>query len=331
MPQTLWGLHMAEIEQNLPIKENFIGIGWSEMGDLSSLPKEREAFKERLTEEYPDAKTGAIPVWAGVLYRFVHEMAVGDVVIYPGKIDRIVHLGIVKGDYEYHDSMGYPHMRKVKWIRHLPRANFSQAALYEIGSAITLFLVTTHADEFLAAMEGKETNALATDEASAEEVSSQVEETTDDFIIKRLKGKLTPYDFEKFIAHLLTCMGYHTRVTQQSGDGGIDVIAHRDELGFEPPIIKVQCKQTLEQIGRPKVQQLHGAIEQGEYGLFVTLGGYSPDARTYERSKSNLRLIDGTELAELIYAHYEAFDSRYKTLLPLKRSYLPGAPIGTAD
>lgn len=26
---------------------------------------------------------------------------------------------------------------------------------------------------------------------------------------------------------------------------GIDIIAHRDELDFEPPIIKIQCKQIL--------------------------------------------------------------------------------------
>jgi predicted Mrr-cat superfamily restriction endonuclease len=70
-------------------------------------------------------------------------------------------------------------------------------------------------------------------------------------------------------------MGYHARVTQASADGGIDVIAHRDGLGFEPPIIKVQCKQTLSTNGRPDVQKLYGAIEKEEKGLFVTLGSFS--------------------------------------------------------
>jgi restriction system protein len=154
--------------------------------------------------------------------------------------------------------------------------------------------------------------------------SAQVEETTEDFIIKRLKSSQTPYQFEHFVAHLLKCMGYHSRVTQASGDGGIDIIAHRDELGFEPPIIKVQCKQILSTIGRPDVQQLHGAIESGEHGLFVTLGSFSNDARTFERMKPNLRLIDGAALIELIYAHYHQFEPRYQMLLPLKRSYIPG-------
>lgn len=122
-------------------------------------------------------------------------------------------------------------------------------------------------------------------------------------------------------------MGYYARVTQQSSVGGIDVIAHRDELGFEPPIVKVQCKQTLEKIGLPQVQQLHGAIEQGEHGLFVTLGSFSPDAHTFERSKLNLRLIDGNALIELFYAHYERFEPRFKMPLPLKRTKIPGPSV----
>ena len=126
-------------------------------------------------------------------------------------------------------------------------------------------------------------------------------------------------------------MGYHARVTQASSDGGIDIIAHRDELGFEPPIIKVQCKQMLGTIGRPDVQQLHGAIERGEHGLFVTLGTYSPDARTFERTKPNLRLIDGEALIGLIYAHYHKFEPRYQMLIPLKQSYIPGSVLGAKE
>ena len=329
MTQSIWGLHMARIEASAPVKEGFVGIGWEEMGDLSGLPKNRDAFKARLVQTYPHEKPGAVPVMAGVLYRFVYELAVGDLVVYPSKPDRMIHLGVIDSGYSFNAAfMGqYPHRRKVKWVRHLPRADFSQSALYEIGSAITLFQISTHADEFRAAFDGKATGAQDVDDENAEEVSSQVEETTEDFIIKRLKTKLTPYEFEKFVAHLLTCMGYHARVTKQSSDGGIDIIAHKDELGFEPPIIKAQCKQTLDQIGRPKVQELHGAIEHGEHGLFVTLGPFSSEARNFERTKPNLRLIDGNALIELIYSHYERFETRYKLLLPLKRTYIPGPAI----
>ena len=257
-------------------------------------------------------------------------MKPGDLVIFPSKPDRMVNIGVIESGYVYDLSMPLmrPNVRRVRWLKHIPRSSFSQSALNEIGSALTLFQVSSNAEEFLAALEGGALAPEEIDEANAERVALQVEETTEDFIIKRLKSSQTPNQFEHFIAHLLKCMGYFARVTQASGDGGVDIIAHRDELGFEPPIIKVQCKQILTTIGRPEVQQLHGAIERGEHGLFVTLGSFSAEARTFERTKPNLRLIDGENLIELIYAHYHQFEPRYQMLLPLKRSYVPGPVVG---
>lgn len=323
----LWGLHMGAQHGMRPVEEAYIAIGWHEAGDLSANAKNRDAFKARVLDTMPHYKPGAVPGVAGVLYRFSVEMKVGDLIVYPCKIDRQVYLGRVESDYFYDPAGGeYPNRRRVKWLKALPRAAFPQSALYEIGSAITLFRVTTHADVFIGALSGEATST-DTDMATAEEVTAQVEESTEDFIIKRLKGGLSPYEFEAFVAHLLTCMGYHARVTQKSGDGGVDIIAHRDELGFEPPIIKVQCKQVLGSHGRPEVQQLNGVLERGEHGLFVTLGSFSADARAFERTKPNLRLIDGGALIELTYAHYHKFEPRYQVLLPLKRTYVP-APVG---
>jgi predicted Mrr-cat superfamily restriction endonuclease len=107
------------------------------------------------------------------------------------------------------------------------------------------------------------------------------------------------------------------------GDGGIDIIAHKDELGFQPPVIKVQCKQTFATIGGPDVQRLLGAIQPNEHGLFVTLGDYSADAVRIERGKSNLRLISRTDLVQLIFNNYEKLDPHFKALLPLKQSFTP--------
>ena len=118
-------------------------------------------------------------------------------------------------------------------------------------------------------------------------------------------------------------MGYRCRVSPEGPDGGIDIIAHKDELGFEPPIIKVQVKSGEGSIGDPVVSSLFGKVSHGEYGLIVTLGTCTNQAKQFARSKSTLRLIDGTDLVSLILQHYEQFDSRYKGLLPLKRVYVP--------
>ena len=118
-------------------------------------------------------------------------------------------------------------------------------------------------------------------------------------------------------------MGYRCRLSPEGPDGGIDIIAHKDELGFEPPIIKVQVKSAEGSVSEPVVSQLNGKVSAGEFGLLVTLGTFTPPARNFARNKSNLRLIDGAELVSLIFQHYEQFDSRYKGLLPLRRVYVP--------
>ncbi|MBC7767673.1 MAG: restriction endonuclease [Phycisphaerales bacterium] len=325
---TLWGVHMRAHHGNLPIEQGYIAIGWPKMGDLAKLRPDRQSFKAKLAEVYPEKKAGAVPVDAGTLYKFACEMRHGDLIIYPSKIDRMVNVGEVIGDYTFHsdNSDDTPHRRSVKWLKSFPRTTFTQGALHEIGSAVTLFQVTTQAAEFLAALRGEHFEGeVGNEDFDVEAATVQVEESTEDFVIRRLKTAITPERFEHFVAHLLRCMGYHARVTQFGGDGGIDIIAHKDELGFEPPVIKVQCKQIVTSIGRPEVQRLVGAVEKEEFGLFVTLGAYSREALDAERSRPNLRLVDGPTLVDLIFKFYDTFEPQWQAVIPLKRRYIPDA------
>lgn len=327
----VWGVHMDASVGTVPVDKGFVAIGWDHLGDLNKIGANRSDFKEAIRSADPSVKEGSIPVQAGVLYRFVHEMKEGDYVIYPSKIDRMVNIGEISGPYAHLPELSsdYPNTRLVKWLAHVPREEFSQAALYEIGSFLSLFSVSTHTREFLSRIgnesEQEETSDIETsdDATVAKSVSEHAEETTSDFVVKRLKQGLNPYQFEEFVAHVLECMNYHARVTPKSRDGGVDIIAHRDELGFEPPIIKVQCKQTVNPIGRVEVTQLHGVVETGEHGLLVTLGSYSKDAIDFERTKPNLRLIGGEQLVEIILENYEKFAPKYRALLPLKQIFVP--------
>lgn len=81
---TVWGVHSDHPELDL-IGNGFVGIGWDDVGDLTNIGSDKEALKRRIAEIRPDAKPGAIPVWAGVLLRFRFEMQVGDLVVYPYK------------------------------------------------------------------------------------------------------------------------------------------------------------------------------------------------------------------------------------------------------
>lgn len=327
----IWGIHNDESSLDL-VQEGFVSIGWEELGDLSAMPTDRESLKLRLAATYPTAKPGAIPVWAGVLSRFIHEMEVGVYIVSPSKADRTINFGVVEGDFYVEDGAEvHPNRRKVKWIQTgVPRDTFSKSALHEIGSAITLFQVKTHASEFLQFLSGEAPDVasptavedievdLAEDEPNAE----RVETYSRDFVVDILRH-MDAYRFEHFIAGLLTALGYRATATVASGDGGVDVIASRDPLALEPPIIKVQCKRTISTIGAPDVQKLAGALAHGgaELGLFVTLGSYSADALHLERTRQDLRLINGNQLVDLIFEHYEQLGSEWRRLVPLRRVY----------
>lgn len=59
----------------------------------------------------------------------------------------------------------------------------------------------------------------------------------------------------------------------------------------------------------------------------MALASFTPPALQFASGKNNLRLIEGRELVDLILQHYEAFDSRFKGILPLKKVYVP-EPLG---
>lgn len=333
----IWGIHSDQPDLDL-LGAGFVAIGWDDIGDLSRLGQDKDALKALLAEARPDAKPGAIPVWAGVLLRFAFEMQVGDLVIHPHRPDSTLSFGRVTGDYYYDDDAPcHRHRRRVEWLETgIPRAQFSKTARYELGAAVTLFRVKNHADEFLRFLssEGGEPPAAtpptavpveeATDSAEDEPNAERIETYTRDFIIETLMKSLDGIRFEHFVAHLLEAMGYRTQVTQASGDGGFDIVAHRDPLGLEPPIIKVQCKRTLSTISSPDVQKLTGTLAPGgsELGLFVTLGTYSKDAMNLGRTRQDLRLLNGTDLVRLVFEHYERFDPTWKRLLPMRSIYV---------
>ena len=324
---TLWGIHGGKTgdADTLFRQRSVVALGWYKIGDLTGLPADREPFKERMREAFPEMKEGAIPVNAGQLFRFIHEAAVGDIVVYPSKRDRQVCLGRITGEYQYSPDAEttYPHHRSVEWVREVPRLQFTQGALYEIGSAMSFFQVKNFAPEFLAALEGVEVPTAADEDETVEFVAEVISETTRDFILKKLAQELKGHPFADFVGHLLETMGYRTRVSPPGPDKGVDIVAHRDELGFEPPVIKVQVKSSEGTVGDPETSALFGKVATDEFGLLVTLGSYSSQARNFADGKSNLRLIDGNELVDLILIHYEDLDSRYKGLLPLKRVYVP--------
>ena len=73
--------------------------------------------------------------------------------------------------------------------------------------------------------------------------------------------------FERFCALLLKDCGYSTRVTQASGDHGIDVIASKEGYTYN-----IQCKHYSKNVGNKAIQEAYAgrAFYGGNYAVVMT-------------------------------------------------------------
>ncbi|MBW7571875.1 restriction endonuclease [Caproiciproducens faecalis] len=317
----VWGIHT--MNDALFLNDNIIAIGWRDMGDLKQIEGNRDSFKERYNKVYPDSKKGAVANGAGMLYRFVYDVQIGDYIVFPSKIDRRINIGTIESDYIYNpDATEYVQQRKVKWLKHLPRTSFSQGALYEVGSALSFFAVKNYADEYLNALDKSFQKAMISseDDESVGATADDIVETTKDYILKALSKNLKGYELEEFVADLLSAMGYRTSISAHGGDSGIDITAYKDEL---PPRILVQVKSQDGDIKETTIQSLKGAMHEGDYGLFVTLSSYTKNAQKYLENTPIIKGINGTELVELVLKYYDSLDEKYRKMIPLKMVYIP--------
>ena len=135
-----WGIH-NDIPAIDPRADEAVRIGWDEMGDLSTIEPTREAFKASVVATMPDLSDASIPSTAGTLYRFVHSIQIGDLIVCPQRATNTLDIGRVSGSYQFHpESDVHKHWRPVTWVRTgVPRSELSEPAQNEISAAMTLF------------------------------------------------------------------------------------------------------------------------------------------------------------------------------------------------
>lgn len=138
--------------------------------------------------------------------------------------------------------------------------------------------------------------------------------------LKQQLGLLNPYEFQDLVAALLRGMGYYTPfVAPQGKDGGVDVIAYRDPLGTMSPRIKIQIKHRDSSASVQEVRQLMGLLQKdGDVGMFISSGGFTPDAKTTARtSHVHVELVDLDRFIALWQEFYQKLRDEDKALLPL--------------
>ena len=77
-------------------------------------------------------------------------------------------------------------------------------------------------------------------------------------------------------------------------------------------------------MGSKEIRQFLGSRKEADKCLYVSTGGFTKDAH-YEAERSNvpLTLVDIDKLASIIERYYDNFSAEGRTLLPLKKTYLP--------
>ena len=141
---------------------------------------------------------------------------------------------------------------------------------------------------------------------------------------ERYINKKNPYEFQDLVAALLRGMGYYTPFVAPKGkDGGVDVVAYRDPLGTESPRIQVQIKHRESSATVQEVRQLMGLLQkEGDVGIFVSTGGFTPDAKATARSSHiHVELIDLPRFIVLWQEFYNKQTDEDKSMLPLTPIY----------
>lgn len=112
--------------------------------------------------------------------------------------------------------------------------------------------------------------------------------------------RLSGHDFEDLVEGLLLRMGFAISGRRAAGDGGIDMIATRDDPLTGGKFV-IQCKRYQGPVGVPFVRDLYGVLhsEAASKGILITNSTFTPQATEFAVGKP-LELVDGEKLVALL-------------------------------
>lgn len=112
--------------------------------------------------------------------------------------------------------------------------------------------------------------------------------------------KLSPREFEEFVAEAYESLGYKVELTKMTRDGGKDIILYADgPTGHN--MYYVECKKYRKDrpVDVSLVRNLYGVVEaeRATAGILVTSSSFTSDARSFERQLYHrMRLLDYLDL-----------------------------------
>ncbi len=310
-------------------------IGWDQMGDLSKF-NTREEMLDGLRKAYPDAQPARLYNYRGQLWAFAKRIQTGDLVVLPLKGQDAIAIGKVTGDYKYRPDSppDARHTRDVEWIQQdIPRSRFDQDLLYSLGAFMTVCRIQRNNAEarIKAILEGKTpppiTGGDEAEEVTDESIGSLLDlaDNASTQISSWIAQKFTGHRLADLVNAVLEAQGYVTELSNPGPDGGVDIIAGRGPMGFDPPRLLVQVKGGDIQQDIKILRELKGIMKdfRAEQGLLVAWGGFKRTVITSARQDFfELRLWDAGDVVENVLRYYESFPEELKADLPLKRIWV---------
>src|SRR5699024_5222499 len=191
------------------------------------------------------------------------------------------------------------------------RDTLPQATKNSLGSTLTVFRLDEWGSEIENRLDYPNTGL---------ETENEGEEESE--VVEDLKGRASVMVQDKIDELDTWQMDYNADARPTGADGGIAVLAYKDALGFEEPIIKVQVKHRKSTAGAREVRELIGSNPSNANNLFVSTGGFTRTA-VQEAEHKSVKLIDLEELVELIVTYYEGMPNDTKSLILLQKIYVP--------
>jgi restriction system protein len=311
--------------EQIDLSEGITTIGWVQLPDLSKI-RSKDDLRALYRSAYPEESEASAENRLSQVWRFAHEIRVGNYIAMPLKTQSAVAIGRVKSDYKYRPGDGMvKHYREVEWLKTVPKSAFDKDLLYSLGSIMTVCQISrNNAEErILALATGSRPTMERRDEAAeAETEETDIEEAARAKIMSFVKARFTGHGLTRLVDAVLVAQGYQTEVSPPGPDRGVDILASAGPLGFDHPRIAVQVKSTEGPVSGPTLQQFQGAMgdHKAEFGLFVSWGGFGPEAlRRAKTEHFRIRLWDADDLLDALFENYDKFDEDLRAELPLKR------------
>ena len=309
------------------LERSIVLLGFNDIPDLSPAAS-REAIKELVRFGRPSHNEHHRNNVSSQLFAFKCRMAVGDIVAMPLKsIPGFVAVGQVRSKYqriEIDDEER--HARLIEWRQpHVDRSKIAPDLLASIDARQTVSQPRAEdSNQRLAAIyENGIDPQVSADASDLDDVDVYAAaQDPEEAILDRLRTQFPGRQMERLVAAILEAEGYVALQSSGSADQGVDVLAGHGPMGFDPPRICVQVKNTASPIDAATVQQLHGAMTQfgADQALFVSWSGYTSAAESEARRNFfTMRLWKATDVLDAVCRNYDRLPEEIRAEIPLKQ------------